>query len=369
MQVQRMWRVLPVVAIALTGLVCDTGEARAADLTRFISPDFCAAVVIHPERINESTLAETIRSSLPKEMAGGDLISLVKTTLAQNLRGLSTGADGQKIEKLLQGAKIHRIVFFTDSAMVENALGAAVIVQFGADMDGEGLIAATLPDRQNVEAGGVKYSKIKGRPGVPDMAAVAPDSRTLIVGVESTVVKMLGKNEGERPLLKQLQKATLNHDILIEVCAEPLWAGLAKGGMKQEQLLAGLPPDGGLGDMAKDIKSLSLRLDFSGDTLIHAEATTGKAETAAMMAKNGQDMLNVGKQQFEALKKAPPSIAPADLVPTASKLGDEALAGVKIKADGTTATLDVAMPPSLPEALKAAGKMVSPMIPAPAAAK
>ncbi len=58
----------------------------------------------------------------------------------------------------------------------------------------------------------------------------------MILGVESTVVKMLAKNEGDRPLVKQLQRASLKHDILIEFCAEPLRAGLTKAMGKREDL-------------------------------------------------------------------------------------------------------------------------------------
>ena len=71
------------------------------------------------------------------------------------------------------------------------------------------------PAWQPAEAEGTKYMKMKNpTAGQPDVAAVVADSQTLIAGFDVTVVKMLAKDQGEQPLVKQLQRASFKNDIL-----------------------------------------------------------------------------------------------------------------------------------------------------------
>jgi hypothetical protein len=203
-------------------------------------------------------------------------------------------------------------------------------------------------------------------PDGTEIAAVAPDSRMLIAGVKATVAKMLAKNDGERPLLKQLQKASLQHDILIEFYGEPMWAGMTKSSGKSiDELLAPMK-NPAMANMAKDVKSVSLQLDFSGKSLLHSEVASGKPETAATMAMMGNMGVAGGKQQFEAMKKQPLPFIPPNLVPVLTKLGDEIFAGLTIKSEGPQLTVDLPMPDSLPDALKAGAKMIPAAVPPPA---
>jgi hypothetical protein len=366
MKSQRFWRVFPAVAIALAGLVPQgSNAAQAADLQPYISPDFCAVIVIHPERIQESTLALALKSALPQQ-TGGDPMATV-TAMVKKSKDLPKGMDVDKLVALVPWKSIHRIVLVVDSAMAKNAPGSAVIVQSNTDIDGEGIIAALTTDQQPAEANGVRYAKLKGKPGDTDGAALAADKRTLILGEESTVLKMLAKNEGDRPLLKQLQRASLKHDILIEFCAEPMWAGLKKStGKSQDELLAATPI-APMGPMAKDVKSLSLRLNFSGESLLHGELGSGKPETALTLATLGKGQVEGAKQQFEKMKNNPPLGIPPMLLPILSKLGDEVFGGLEIKSEGPLLTVDLAMPASLPDALKAVAKLASAMMPPPGA--
>jgi hypothetical protein len=349
-------------AIALAGLSLGSMQAaRAADLTQYISPDFCAVLVIHPDRIGESTLAEAVKSVLPKEAVNGDPTMALKA-MAQNQKNLPPGFNAEKLAKLLKDVKVHRVVVaFDTNAEKPAAAGGGLIVQFASDVDGEAILSAVSTAWQDADIGGVKCKSMKSPDGA-DIAAVAPDSRMLIAGVKATVAKMLAKNEGERPLLKQLQKASLKHDILVEFYAEPMWAGLTKSSGKSIDQLAA---SAGNPDMAKDVKSVSLQLDFSGKTLLHGEVSSGKPETAATLAMMGQVGVNGGKQQFAALKRQPPPLLPPPLVPVLSKLGDEIFAGLAIKSDGPLLTVDLPMPDSLPDALKAGAKMIPGAMPAP----
>jgi hypothetical protein len=305
-------------------------------------------------------------------MGGDPVASLV--AMLKKQKDLPKGMDVDKLGSLLKDKTIHRVVVMIDSNLEKNVPASAVIVQFSSDIDGEGIMSALTTDWQPGEANGVKYRKLKGKPGEPDGAVVAPDNRMLILGQESTVAKMLAKNESERPLLKQLQKASLKHDILLEIYGEPLWAGVTKStGKSMDQLLAPMN-NPAMADMAKDVKSVSLQLDFSGKTLLHGEVASGKPETAATMAAMGNMGVAGAKQQFAALKQPPqpgaqpnPAAVVLGMMPILSKLGDEVLAGLAIKAEGPQLTVELPMPDSLPEALKAGAKMIPAVMPQPGA--
>ena len=362
---QRVWRAIPAAAIVLAAVSLGRMQAaRAADLTQYISPDFCAVLVIHPDRIGESTLAEAVKSALPKDATGGDPAATIKA-MAKNQKNLPPGFDVEKLSKLLQDAKVHRIVIaFDTNTEKPAAAGGGLIVQFASDVDGDAILSAVSTDWQPAELSGVKCKTMKSSDGT-EIAAVAPDSRMLIAGVKATVAKMLAKNDGERPLLKQLQKASLKHDILIEFHGESMWAGLTKSSGKSiDELLAPMK-NPAMANMAKDVKSVSLQLDFSGKSLLHGEVASGKPETAATMAMMANMGVSGGKQQFEAMKKQPLPLIPPNVLPVLTKLGDEIFAGLQIKAEGPQLTVDLPMPDSLPDALKAAAKMIPGAVPAP----
>ena len=367
MTLQRQGKLCLGLAIALAGLIpAGTSVVRGADLTRYLSSDFCAAVVIHPQRISKSTLAAAVQSGLPKEMASADPAKAIATLT--RLKDLPPGMDLAKLAKLLEGKTIIRIVIFIDPMPTADVPAApGIIVQFGDDIDGDGLLAAISSDWKPAEAKGVKYKTLKSpEPGKPDIGAFVPDARTLIAGLDATVVKMLAKDQGGQPLLKQLQHASFDNDILVEFLAEPLWAEKANGGGKSAEKIIGSLGGPDLAKSAKEIKSLSIKLNFSGKTLLHAEVVTDTPETATKYAAVAQAGIAFAKPQFEALKKQPPPLVPPPAVAVISKLGDEVFEGLTIKNDGPQLLVNLAMPASLPDALKLAAQMAAQMQPQPA---
>ncbi len=342
-------------AIALAGLIPGgTNLARGANLARYLSSDFCAAVVIHPDRISKSTLAVGLKSSLPKEMLS-DGSNLAAITPMMNQKNLPRGMDLAKLAELLKGKTIVRIVVLIDPILTADVPAApGIIVQFGDDIDGDAILSAVCSEWQPAETNGVKYKTLKNpQPGKPSIAALAPDARTLIAGLDGTVVKMLAKDQGSQPLLKQLRHTNFDNDIILEFLAEPLLAQADKGGQSAEKVLAKLGgPD--LARLAKEVKSFSAKLNYSGETLLHAEVVTDTPDRAAMYAAAARSNVNDFKPQFEAMKKQPLPFVPPPAVKVLSKLGDEVFDGLTIKNDGPQLVVDLAMPASLPEALKVA---------------
>src|SRR6516162_9237327 len=104
MRIQRLCRIT-VAAIALaSSLLINMQAARAADLTQYISPDFCGVLVIHPDRICESTLGEAVKSVLPKEI-GGDPAALIVANLKKQ-KDPPKGMDADKLVSLLKGKTV-----------------------------------------------------------------------------------------------------------------------------------------------------------------------------------------------------------------------------------------------------------------------
>ena len=344
-------------------------------MTQYISPDFMAVLVIHPQRIGDSTLAKELKSALPPSLTSSDPATTV-TTMLKGQKNLPKGMDVDKLASLLKGKTVRRVVLLIDSTLSSptpnaNSFETAVIVQFSDEIDGEGIFSAYTTEWQPAETNGVKYRKFTSDGPVRfEGAALSPDNRTLIMGNPGTVIKMLAKNEGERPLLKQLQKASLKHDILVEFAAEPMWAGVTKSLGKSQDDLLNWEGSKMVAPVYKDIKGVSLQINFSGDSLLHGEVTTGKPETAAQLKLMGQSYLGTAKQQYEDLKKPPPpGVKRSDVgnmlqaMPVFLKLGDEIFAGLSIKSEGPQVVVDLPTPKSLPEVLKAAANLAPMMIP------
>lgn len=133
-------------SVVLAGLIpCGTVTARGANLARYISPDFCAVLVISPERISQSTLAQAIKSGLPKEMASTDPVTAAVAALGSQ-KNLPPGMDVTKLAKLLQGKTVQHIVVFIDpmpTPTVTVSPGISVAVRHG-----HGEMAAMVGDHK-----------------------------------------------------------------------------------------------------------------------------------------------------------------------------------------------------------------------------
>ncbi|MGO9113152.1 MAG: hypothetical protein ACLP9L_28290 [Thermoguttaceae bacterium] len=345
-------------AIALAGLIPGgTNLARGANLARYLSSDFCAAVVIHPDRISKSTLAVGLKSSLPKEMLS-DGSNLAAITPMMNQKNLPRGMDLAKLAELLKGKTIVRIVVLIDPILTADVPAApGIIVQFGDDIDGDAILSAVCSEWQPAETNGVKYKTLKNpQPGKPSIAALAPDARTLIAGLDGTVVKMLAKDQGSQPLLKQLRHTNFDNDIILEFSAEPLLAQAAKRGEPVEKAIAAMDD---LLNSARSVKSFSVKVNFSGESLLHAEIVTDTPVRAAMCAAAARSQIADIRPQFEAMKKQPPPLVPPPALPVLSKLGDEVFDSLTVKNEGPHLTVDLPMPASLPEALRLAGQIAA----------
>ena len=310
MTMQRLGSVCVGLAIVLAGLGprgAMAAEAKAGALARFVAPDFCAAVIIHPERIAKTPLADAIKSAMPKQAQATDASALLTTLSAQGQ--LPPGMDADQLAKLLEGKQVHRVIVLVDPMPAADVpVSPGLVVQFSTDVDGAAILSAASKDWKPADTNGTKYQKTKNpEADKPDLGACVVDARTLIFGLESTVVKMLAKSQGSSPLLERLRKAKLDNDIVVEVVVEPALKKIAKAtGKSIDEALADLAPQAA---MAKDIKSLSVVVNYSGKTLLHAELVTTKEESAGTLGMLATMGLSAGKEKLEELKKDPPPAA------------------------------------------------------------
>jgi hypothetical protein len=277
-------------------------------------------------------------------------------------KNLPKGMDIAKLVKLLEGKTVVRVVVLIDPILnADVPAGFGIIVQFGDDIDGDAILAAVSSEWQPAEAHGVSFKTLKNpQAGMPAFAALAPDGRTLITGLHPTVVKMLAKDQGSQPLLKQLRHTNFDNDIILEFLAEPLLFQAAKREDSAEKVLATVGgPD--LARLAKEIKSFSAKINFSGETLLHAEVVTDTRERAEMYAAVARSQVSDAKPMVEGMKKQFLAQLPPPAVKVLSKLGDEVFDGLIIKNEGPRLAVDLPMPASLPEALKLAGQIAAQM--------
>ena len=141
--------------------------ARAADLGQYLAPDFCGVIVVHPQRIGQSTLAEAIKTGLPKAIVNADPVDAIAASMKKSLnkgKDLPPGMDVDKLASLLRGKPLKRIVVMIDAGLDKKGEpSSAVVAQFVDEIDTEGVLAAITTQWEPAETNGVKYksSRIK----------------------------------------------------------------------------------------------------------------------------------------------------------------------------------------------------------------
>src|ERR1700722_14834910 len=95
--VKTVWALALVAAGLIPG---GAPSARGAELTKYISSDFCAALVIHPERIKKSTLAVAFKEGSPTGTSDDDS-SKAAIAFLKGQKSLPPGMDPDKLAKLL----------------------------------------------------------------------------------------------------------------------------------------------------------------------------------------------------------------------------------------------------------------------------
>jgi hypothetical protein len=324
------------------GLWCVPAQAQKAkktdpaNLTQFIGPDFCAAIVVHPSRILKSPLGKALELDKTPELPGG------------------MGSKKLPVEP----SKVRRVVILLEATPVGTSpVSPAAIIQFDEDVDAKAILAEEWPDLKDAKLGEIDCfrSESKGTGGIA-VAAYAPGPRTLLVALEPTLEKMVTPSEGPRPLLDQLRRSSLNNDVVVEILVEPLVKlvppsgdGGPKGPLDPQAIL-------------QEIKSGSLVINFTGDMLAKLTIVGAKEDSADKI--NGMFTLAkmLASQQIEEQKNKPQDPMQAMLAPLID-LGGQLLKGLKVSRQSDAVVVSVKMPENFAEMVKKAQGTAGALVP------
>jgi hypothetical protein len=317
------------------------------NLTQFIGPDFFLGLVVHPSRLVKSPMLAGI--SLPdmpvSPKTPSEAVALMK--------------------EFFKPEKIHRVVLLVAPA-ADGGLGQApvtvgVICQFEQDVDFEAFLKQdaklTGEELETATIEGVSCITNKQKSGEPNAAkkqepqvfVYIAGPRTVLMGPEAGMKKMLAPVAGPQPLLEQLKHASLNNDVLVQLATEQLMKsdlGAMLKAMSQSQ-----PKQPGA-ELIEDIKSIGLALNVTQEPLLKVAVTGAKPDSADKFF----GLLQVAKMgvaaALDGMKKKPPEMLPAEIKEPLFKVADEIVASLKVAKEGDEVALTIAQPPTLPELLK-----------------
>ncbi len=342
------WLLGPLVlgAAGLLTLIGPSGVASAApktdpvNLTQFIGPEFCAALVIHPSRLAKAPMFTGL--SLP------DTSSMTK----------AGPPEAALAAEFFKAEKIRRIVLLVAST-AEGGIGPShltvgAIIQFNDDVDSESFLKQVAKDAEPATLGDATYLTSKALCIPPDpvaktaavpSAAFVAGPRTLLIGLEPAMKKMLAPASGPRALLEQLKHSSLNNDILIQIAAEPLMKSEA-GAMLKARTQA-QPKQPGV-ELIDDVKSIALAINLTQEPLLKLAVVGAKPDSADKFS----GLMQVAKMGIAAAldgaKKNPSPMLPPDLKEPLFKVADEIVAALQVAKQGDEVVLTIAQPPTLP---------------------
>lgn len=375
-----------IVGLAPKAALAQKIKAPQGDLGQFIAPDFCVAVVVHPQQIAQSPLA----AMLP---------------VAQAPAMIASDPEAAKLAQQIDPKTIHRVVVLLDPAALESNLPPAVVVQFSKDFDAAGLLKQAFDDVQpgEIEGKAVLTSKKAGKGDVAGAAYVA-NPRTLVLAPEPTMKKMLASSDEPRLLLNQLRRSNLQSDILVEVLAGPLNKAMGKapaGGPMGKPPMpgegssatppgpgegpAGMPPQmpgaGAMGMMPSmamasaglaEVKSASLAINFTGDKLLQLTLVGAKRDSVGKLYQQFNMLQMMANPKLKA-KSAPAAGQPQPGQPQPpgagpmGEFGEQILKGLKVRKMEDRVQVTIKMPEDLPGLVQKATASAMTQVPPPGA--
>jgi hypothetical protein len=343
-----MRRPIHAFVLALTILTCDVarsaeprGSAPLASLEKFVSADFCAAIVVHPSR-----------------MANGDVLKQIPldSLLAA---GLSRLTDSPKLKQLMQVENVRRVTIFIEPFPGGNvAFFPAAAIEFNSDADGKAVLQEVWKDLREVSFHGHTYLSTKaGMAGAPT-AALVSDKRTVLVAPEGTLNKMLDANK-ENALMKQLRQSDLDHDVVLEYSGDALADRITRVfNVPIERLLEDPHTDVASKMLVRDVKSVSLSLDFNGGQLLRGKVATPSTEAADRILKT----IASARETFAAKYSQNGAAALAQIPPPLREPLDDtlkqALHDFGVKASENSVSLSLPTPKSWPDLVRAAADLL-----------
>jgi hypothetical protein len=291
----------------------------------YASDSFTAAVVLHPKRTLKAKMVEPL--PLKKYLEQAQQI----------------GIDPSKIEEA--------VIYLEPLINVAKptALPGGVF-RLTEDFKAKDVLSKVTPMIREATYNEKKYLVAPNLvPGAP-VAVYQPDDRTVVIGFEMTVQKMLDAKPDKGPLVDRLRKIDLDNDLTLVFTVSRIRTFL--DGMAKNVSQSVPPGFEDVGLLAQNLEAITLTLDFEGDTLavVDLEAKDDKAaESVAKLADLGVDTLKKSYDGFreDIEKGTPPEIA-QDLMPVL----DDLVKSIKWNRDGTHIVVEMKTTKGLPGLLK-----------------
>lgn len=280
----------------------------------FVPPKFVAALVVNPTRLEKSAKA-----------AGFPVADVLK--LVEDQTGISPKV-------------IDRAVLYIDPMPGGNvAFFPAAAVRFTAGTDAKKQLVAALGETTEATAGGKTYLRsTKVQMAKAAIAGYTVDDRTAIFAPWPTLEEMLKGGKEDRLLAVELEKADLDHDLVLVVVPKPIHQLLDLG-------LSSLPPSLAPTLVAlKRLEAATVTMDFDKGTVIRAAFRADNPEGVEVVYKEARRLLDWAKQDWPDSRKEVEKGLPPAWGKLALALLDEVVNSPKLAKDGKTVTLTVPRP-------------------------
>lgn len=287
---------------------------------KFITADFAGALVIRPADIMKTPFFRECREIFDAET----VVGVPSRTMSQDGKRL-WGFDPLSIEE---------VVFLLERPSVfdtkpHRAHQPALIVRFGKPVDPATAVRAAWNGARLERLVEKKHEgkTILVEP-LTERAVYLVDDRTIVAGPENLVRRMIVGETGDTWLTRELASRG-RHQIVAVFEFAPLSDTIS-------QFFRGAPPPiAVVAQAAQQFQSLSLEVDFSGDTLLAAELVAKVDDTARSLESRAHEVIESLTVQLSDLEKDASSPIPDGLRQSAPFLIDQ-LSKISLTRAGTS---------------------------------
>jgi len=206
-------------------------------------------------------------------------------------------------------------------------------------------------------AGATYYKSTHEKYAKDHTAGHVAGPRTLLMAEEATLQKMLTKSDAPRPLVDKMRSVSLKHDFIVHFLAEPLFAAAERQGVSADEMISALGDDDATKTMLKDLRSLYITFDSTGDALAVVGIEAKDETTAQTMHTVATQGVAQAKAMYPLFAPQLGAMFPPNVVDPLQETATELLEGIKIELDGAKITGTVPQPTRLAELAEELAKM------------
>jgi hypothetical protein len=309
-------------------------EKKKLDLS-FIHAECNAAFVVHPARIAKS------KSPLlpPADQQEQFLAGLIQ----------EAGFDPRKLEQAIlvtEPAPPQSKPKPPAKASSDSPVFVVFILRFVDKIDGKSILSKALKESEEASAGGKTYAKSKkekANAGQP-LAGFAADERTILLGDEAMLKKMLAARDARGPLLDKLRDLDLDNDLFGVILLAPFKSQIAE--LAKAPNLP--PPLAGLKTIDSDLIAVKIIGNLERDKLVQITLEGSSEQAAANLEKLARALLDMGKEFYKQFKPELEKQMPPDLRGKLLKVADQIQNnGIKVAKEGKNVVVTLEKPKDL----------------------